>query len=68
MKTGTILKELEKYLPKVKIVELRLNMSVKYSIVICMSITDIINTYHDTQENENIVADLLSKLCKNHFK
>ena len=67
MRSETILKELSSYLSKQDIERLRMNMVLKGSIVICLAIADISKHYNPPQEEERIVSDLLSKLCKNHF-
>lgn len=63
-----ILTELGKYLTPVQCIELRLSMVLPGGIAICMTITNIIQTYNSTQRDEDIVSDLLSKLCKLHFE
>lgn len=67
MKSETILKELSKYLTRHDVERLRMNLVLKGSIVMCLAIADISKHYNPPQEEERIVSDLLSKLCKNHF-
>jgi hypothetical protein len=50
------------------IMELKLHMAVHRSIIICMTVNDIILNYKSTQENEDEVCELLSELMKFHFK
>lgn len=63
-----ILNELKKYLTPVQCIELGLSMALPGSITICMTITSIIEEYDCTDKEEDIVSDLLSKLCKLHFE
>jgi hypothetical protein len=67
MKTDNILKELEKYLPKLTVNELRLMTALKGSITMCIFVTEIIKSHNSSKEKEDVVAYLLSALCHNHF-
>ena len=67
MKTKQILKELEGYLSRQLIYELKSFLVLKGKIIICLTVADIIKTYNSTQENEDIVCQLLSLLLRNHF-
>ena len=70
MKAETILSELAKYLLPIQIEQLRLASSLQKgvgAIVICMTISDIVTSYHSTHEDEHAVACLLSDLCAIHF-
>lgn len=62
-----IITELKTYLSRVQCIELELSLALPGSITICMTITNIIHKYNSSQQNEDIVSDLLSKLCKLHF-
>lgn len=65
--TKEIIDQLKKYLTKVQCIELELSLALPGSITICMTITSIINEYDCTDEEEQIVSGLLSRLCKLHF-
>lgn len=67
MKSETILKKLSSYLSRHDVERLRMNLVLKRSIVICLAIADISKHYNPGEEEERIVSDLLSQLCKNHF-
>lgn len=44
-----------------------IQMAVPGSIILCMSVARIIETYNSTKENEDKVSTILSMLCKMHF-
>lgn len=68
MKSETILKQLGPYLSSHDVERLRLNLVLKGSIVMCYAIYDITKNIRCSQEDENIISELLSRLCHNHFK
>lgn len=68
MKTAVILAELKTMIDPIQLGTLNILTSTKGSIVMCLCIARIIESYKSTQENEQRVSFLLSALCKNHFK
>lgn len=68
MKTSVILTKLSKYLDEFSMGKLRIVLSVKGDIGLCLAIHKIVYTQDMSLEDEATVSTLLSQLCKNHFK
>lgn len=63
-----IITELEKYLPTIYIMRLKSITQVwPRGIVICCVVSDIIKNYNASEQDEQIISELLSKLLKLHF-
>lgn len=63
-----ILSELDKYLTPFHISYLRLSMSTPKEVQFCAAVWRVVQEYNSNQQNEDYVCELLSKLCKIHFK
>jgi hypothetical protein len=68
MRTKQVIEELAKYLPPDEVEQLKINMALPGSIVMCLCIADITRNYNSTPEREKEVSRLLSALCNIHFK
>lgn len=64
-----IIEQLSKFIPPRLCEELKLTSSLDgiSSIVMCMTVNDIIRQYKSTEDEENQVSLLLAELCKQHF-
>lgn len=63
-----IIHNLKIYLSNYHINLILLALSLPNDITFCMTVSDIIKEYNSDQEDENIVSELLSRLCYLHFK
>ena len=66
MSREEIMYVLEDYLTQTQCIELTLSLAIP-GINICLTIARIAEEYNATQKEEDIVCDLLAKLCKIHF-
>ncbi len=62
-----ILKELEKYIPRQYVLMLEMDIEQKGSILMCMTVNEIIKNYNSTEEEEQTVTKLLCALLGLHF-
>ncbi len=67
MKKEAILNRLSKLINPAMIEQLRMTTSFKESIIVCNTVSKIVETYDSTPENEKEVSKLLLDLCKSHF-
>lgn len=64
-----ILKELEQYLPPVRISELRLAVVGRHSgVQLSLTITDIVRAFNSSQSTEDKVCDLLQEYMRLSIK
>ena len=58
---------LNDYLPRELVIELQLSFALRPSIVICKTVSNIIENYKSSEEDKKRVINLLERILKIHF-